>query len=121
MRNGFPKSKRDDEIVIASSGNVFADLGVPSPGEALLKSELARQIGEIIRRKSWTQAQAAAAIGVDQPGISALLRGRLREFSIDRLVRFLYRLDQDVQIIVQERATPRTSKQTRKRSRATGK
>ncbi|MBS0622354.1 MAG: XRE family transcriptional regulator [Verrucomicrobia bacterium] len=83
-----------------SSGNVFADLGIENPEEALAKSELARQISKLIKKKKLTQKQAAEILGIDQPKISALIRGRLRSFSLERLILFLNELGQDVSIIV---------------------
>ncbi len=75
-----------------SSGNVFADLGIENPEEALAKSELARQIGELIKKKKLSQKQAAERLGIDKPEISALIRGRLRNFSLEHLIRFLNEL-----------------------------
>ncbi len=83
-----------------SSGNVFADLGIENPGEALAKSELARQISKLIKKKKLTQKHAAEILGIDQPKISALIRGRLRSFSLERLIRFLNELGQDVNIMI---------------------
>lgn len=83
-----------------SSGNVFADLGVDNPEEALAKSELARQIAKIIKEKKLTQKQAAEILDIDQPKISALIRGRLRSFSLERLIKFLNELGQDVRILI---------------------
>ena len=83
-----------------SSGNVFADLGIKNPEEALAKSELARQIAKLIKKKKLTQKQAAEILGIDQPKISALIRGRLRSFSLERLICFLNELGQDVSIMV---------------------
>jgi len=83
-----------------SSGNVFADLGVENPEEALAKSELARQIAKIIKKRKLTQKQAAEILEIDQPKISALIRGRLRSFSLERLIRFLNELGQDVNIMI---------------------
>jgi predicted XRE-type DNA-binding protein len=96
---------------VVGSGNVFADLGVAHPEEALAKAELALKITETIARRQLTQAQAAALLKVDQPKISALTRGRLAGFSLDRLVRFLVLLGNDVEIIV--RARRRSSRQAR--------
>lgn len=83
-----------------SSGNVFADLGIENPEEALAKSELARQISKLIKKKKLTQKQAAEILGIDQPKISALIRGKLRSFSLERLIRFLNKLGQDVSIMI---------------------
>lgn len=71
------------------SGNVFEDLGHPRPAEALAKAELARKIAEVIAKRRLTQAAAAALLNLDQPKVSALVRGRLAGFSLDRLVRLL--------------------------------
>jgi predicted XRE-type DNA-binding protein len=93
--------------VTPSSGNVFADLGFAEPEEELTKAELASQIRQVIKRRRLTQVAAAAVMGVDQPKVSALLNGRLANFSTDRLMRLLTALGQDVEIIVKER--PRTT------------
>ncbi len=90
-----------------SSGNVFADVGLPRPEEALAKAELAQKISIIIRERQLTQAQAAQTLGVDQPKISALTRGRLSGFSIERLLRFLMLLGRDVEITVKSRPRSR--------------
>ena len=88
---------------VVGGSNVFADLGHPRPAEALAKAELARKIGAIIERRGLTQAAAAAILEVDQPKVSALIRGRLAGFSLDRLVRFLVLLGSDVEIVVKQR------------------
>jgi predicted XRE-type DNA-binding protein len=92
------KSKRD---YIVGSGNVFADLGLPNPEEALAKAELAHKITVVIREKGLTQVQTAKLLGVDQPKVSCLMRGRLTGFSLERLMRFLLLLGQDIHITVQ--------------------
>ena len=93
-------NERDRARVTQSSGNVFADLGLPDAEEALAKADLARQIARIIERRGWTQGRAAQVLGVDQARVSNLVRGRLEGFSTDRLLRFLNLLDQDVEIAV---------------------
>ncbi len=93
---------RKDHVV--GSGNVFEDLGHPRPAEALAKAELARKIGALITKRGLTQAGAAEVLKVDQPKVSALVRGRLAGFSLDRLVRFLVLLGSDVEIVVKPRA-----------------
>ena len=85
-----------------SSGNVFADLGIENPEEALAKAELARQIGNLIKKRNLTQKQAAEILAIDQPKISRLIRGRLRSFSLERLIRFLNELGQDVSITISD-------------------
>lgn len=88
------------ESVRTGGGNVFADLGLADAGERLVKAELARQIGMLIRGAGLTQARAAARLGVDQPKVSALLRGRLKDFSTERLMRFVTALDRDIVIAI---------------------
>ena len=89
--------------VIASSGNVFADLGVANPEEELLKAKLVREIRGIIKRRKLTQTRAAAMLGLKQPDVSALVTGRVGKFSIDRLVRCLDRMDYKVDVVVRHR------------------
>ncbi len=87
---------------VVGSGNVFADLGYARPEEAAAKAQLAHKITRIIDRRGLTQAEASEILEVDQPKISALKRGRLSGFSLDRLVRFLVLLGSDVEIVVKE-------------------
>jgi predicted XRE-type DNA-binding protein len=86
--------------VRASSGNVFADLGVAEPEEELTKAQLASHIRHAIKRRRPTQVQAARQMGLDQPKVSALMNGRLAGFSSGRLMRCLAALGQDVEIVV---------------------
>ena len=88
----------DDITVHDSSGNVFADLGIENSDEYMAKSELAAEILRIVQRRRLTQAEAAKLLGIRQPKVSELLRGRLDGFSTDRLLRFIIRLGYDVQI-----------------------
>jgi predicted XRE-type DNA-binding protein len=98
--------KREAKIpVTAGSGNVFADLGFESPDEELTKAQLAGEIMLAIKRRRLTQAAAANLMGVDQPKVSALLNGRLANFSSERLMRLLTALGHDVDITV--RVKPR--------------
>ena len=88
------------ERIERSSGNVFADIGVPNPDLALAKAELAAKILQVIERKGLTQAAAGKVLGIGQPKVSALMHGRLDGFSTDRLLRFLTQLGCDVRIRV---------------------
>jgi predicted XRE-type DNA-binding protein len=99
----------DEPDYTVSSGNVFADLGVADPSEALTKAELARRISTIIARRRLTQAAAAELLGIDQPKVSALIRGKLTGFSIERLLKFLNALDRDVEIVIKPRSRTRAS------------
>lgn len=88
--------------VRASRGNVFADLGLPDAAGHLAKAELAHQICLLIREAGLSQSQAAERLGVDQPKVSALLRGRLKDFSTERLMRFITAMDHDVVIAIRQ-------------------
>jgi len=95
----------------SSSGNVFADLGDTQAPETLLKSRLAQRLAKVIDAKGLTQSEVASILQIDQPKVSKILRGRLREFSTDRLFRFLNALDQDIQIVI--KAKPASRRQAR--------
>jgi len=69
--------------------NVFADLGLADPKERLAKAKLAMQINFLIKSKGLNQKSAAELLGIDQPKISALHKGKLAEFSLASLCRFL--------------------------------
>ena len=83
-----------------SSGNVFADLGLPHPEQELLKARLTLQIYRLIRQRGLTQVQAGEILGIQQPRVSALMRNRAGAFSVERLLDFLTALGQDVEITV---------------------
>lgn len=103
MRNGLESTKRTtrkSRDVEPSSGNVFADLGFPNPEEELAKADLAIRISQLLGERKLTQKQAASLLGIDQPKVSALLSGKLEGFSTERLLRFINRLGQDVQIVI---------------------
>lgn len=91
-----------------SSGNVFADLELPNADDLLAKAELAAKIIGEIQRRRLTQSEAAKVLGVDQPKISALKQGKLADFSIERLMRFLLMLGQDIEITVKVRRRRRS-------------
>jgi len=101
------------EAVEPSSGNVFADLGFPDAEERLLKAELAVKIAELIDQKGLTQIETARRVGLDQPKISHLLRGRLSGFSADRLFAILNRLGHSVEVRISARELPPKKTHTR--------
>jgi len=89
-----------------SSGNVFADLGLPNPEELLAKAELALQINRLIKQKKLTQVKVAKLLDIDQPKVSLLAQGKLSGFSIERLFKFLNLLGQEIVIKVCAAKTP---------------
>src|SRR5579863_2868135 len=95
-----PKKTASTVRVTASSGNVFADLGLPNPEQELVKAQLTLQIYRIIKKRGMTQAQTAKILGVKQPHVSLLMRNRAGTFSVGRLMEFLTALGQDVEVAV---------------------
>ena len=83
-----------------SGGNVFADIGFANPEREQLKAHLTLQIYRIIKSRGLTQVEAGAILGIKQPHVSALMRNRSGNFSVERLVDFLIALGQDVEITV---------------------
>ena len=95
------------------SGNVFADIGVPHAEEHLIKAHLVYRISQIIDGRALTQTAAAKALGVKQPDISKMLNGQFRQFSVERLLRFLVALNQDVRIVLKEHRDRRSNPSVR--------
>ena len=85
---------------VKSSGNVFADLGLPHPERELLKAKLTLQIYRLIKQRGLTQTEAGKILGIKQPHVSALMRNRAGAISVERRVDFLTALGQDVEITV---------------------
>ena len=83
-----------------SSGNVYADLGIKNADEHALKAELVRQIAAVMEEQELTQSAAGRRLGIAQPDVSRMLRGHFRQFSVERLMRFLVALGHDVEIVV---------------------
>jgi len=81
-----------------STGNVFLDMGMRDAEERLAKAELARVIRKEVADRGLTQTEAADLLGVKQPDISDLIRGKLARFSLGRLERFLNALDLEIRI-----------------------
>jgi predicted XRE-type DNA-binding protein len=95
------KRKTANKTSIAeSSGNVFADLGLPNADQELMKARLTLQIYRIIQERGLTQIEAGKILGIPQPHVSALARNRSGNFSVGRLIEFLTALGQDVKITV---------------------
>jgi predicted XRE-type DNA-binding protein len=82
------------------SRNVFKDIGVPNAEEHFVKAQLVFKIDTILKARGLKQVEAATLFGVRQPDVSKMLRGEFRQFSVERLLRFLVALDQDVEILV---------------------
>jgi predicted XRE-type DNA-binding protein len=91
----------DDNTVTRGSGNVFADLGLPEPESRLLKARVLAVINETIESQGLGSQKAIAdTLGIAQPDVSKLLRGRLAGFSLERLLDFASALGNDIDINV---------------------
>jgi predicted XRE-type DNA-binding protein len=95
-----PKKTARRVRITESSGNVFADLGVPNADQELVKAQLTLQIYRIVKKRGLTQGQAAKILGLKQPHVSLLMRNRAGTFSVGRLMEFLTALGQDVEVTV---------------------
>lgn len=82
------------------SGNVFADIGLANPEEALAKAEIARHMNKLIAERGLTQAEASRILGIDQSRVSALRNGRLSVFSLEKMMQFASRLGNEVEIVI---------------------
>jgi predicted XRE-type DNA-binding protein len=96
--------------VIKSSGNVFADLGLPDAAELQTKARLCAALNLIVERQRLTQVEAAAVLGINQPKVSALLNYKLEGFSVERLMHFLVALGHDVEIRVKAKPSSRSAR-----------
>jgi len=92
-----------DNTVTPGSGNVYADLGYDNPDEMLLKAQLVMLLSKAIKAKGLNQYQAAEVLGIDQPKVSALVRGQFRGYSLERLFKFLNAVDLDVEVNVKSK------------------
>ena len=94
---------KTDNVITKGRGNVFADLGLPNPEEDHLKAQLTARIQEFITQKALTQARVAVLLGMDQPKVSHLLRGRFSGFSVERLFEIVNRLGHNVEVRISEK------------------
>jgi predicted XRE-type DNA-binding protein len=96
--------------VFEGSENIFADIGLPNAEEHLIKARLVLTIDRLMTERGLKQVEAARLFSVKQPDVSKMLRGDFRQFSVERLMRFLVALGQDVEIVVKPSA-PRAKAQ----------
>lgn len=91
-----------DTITAVEHGtlNVFVDLGVPDPESQFLKAQLVARLAAVLKDQRLTQADAVQRVGVSQPDISRLLRGRFRDVSVESLLGMLAGLGCVVEIVV---------------------
>ena len=90
-----------DIEITKSSGNVFADLGLPDAETHVVKAKLVSNILDIMRDQGLTQTKAAELMGITQPEISRFSNGHFRDVTAERLMRLLTRLGCEVDIVFQ--------------------
>ena len=95
-----PANTGNAALSTTSSGNVYADLGFENSEDEQIKADLVLEIADIIGRRRLSQTAAAQIIGLSQPDLSKLLRGRTGGYSLERLLTFTRTLGSDVEIIV---------------------
>jgi predicted XRE-type DNA-binding protein len=95
-----------DDAVRCGTANLFADLGHADADAHLLKAKLVRRIHHRIDACGLIQVQAAKLMDVSQPDVSRMLRGHFRDFSVERLMRFLTALGCEVDIVVRSPGEP---------------
>ena len=93
-----------DDVATHSSGNVYADLGFDDPTEESLKADLVIGIIDEIKHRGLSQTAAARLMGLSQPDVSKLLRGRTGGYSLERLLGFTRALGGDVEITIKRNA-----------------
>ena len=92
-----------NENITPSSGNIFDDLGLGDSNKCLLKTRLLMVIRQLAKDRGLTQTRIAELVGTDQPTVSKAFRGQLDIVSVERLVQWLNRLGQDVEVRVSPR------------------
>jgi predicted XRE-type DNA-binding protein len=90
--------KKITQIATRSSGNVFADAGIPNAAKHMLKAQVAVVIMDEIRRQHLSQMEAADMMGIRQPDVSKILRGNFSGFGLERLLGLVQKLGRDVEI-----------------------
>ncbi len=90
--------------VTKGSHNIFADIGVPEPETALIRSQIMSRITEIIEERGLNQAQAGKILGLQQGRVSELMNGKLSLFSLEHLYKLLNTFEQDVEIIIKPKS-----------------
>lgn len=96
----------DGTEVQRSSGNVYADLGLPDAERLKIKTGLVVEIRKAMRRLGLTQQEAAKRMGITQPKVSDMMRGDFSNLSERKLMNCLNRLGYDIEIKVKPASKP---------------
>ncbi|WP_250126689.1 helix-turn-helix transcriptional regulator [Chroococcidiopsis sp. CCMEE 29] len=90
--------------VFEGSGNVYADLGLADADELYMRAKIGVQVLNILKERHLKQREVADLLGIVQPDVSLLMRGRFNRFSTEKLLDFLKRLDQEVILVINSRS-----------------
>lgn len=93
-----------------SYGNIFADLDDPEADQTLVRAQLLSRIIEIISDRNLTEDQTAITLQLSKPETSALINGKLSQFSLEKLFQILNSLDKDIEIILKPKIDTKTAK-----------
>jgi predicted XRE-type DNA-binding protein len=112
MKTDRDLSEDLETTVTPGSGNVYADLGYEHPEEMLLKAHLVSLLSKAIKAKGLDRDRAAEVLGIDRSKVADLLRGQFREYSLERLFKFLNAFDLDVEVNVTSKPEDRERSHT---------
>ena len=97
-------TEKTGEDVTRGTTNVYADLGLPDAEGQLLKAQLVSRLADLIEALGLTQSKAADRIGIGQPDLSKILKGRFRGYSTERLLWCLTALGSEIDIVIRPQA-----------------
>lgn len=124
-KRSMPTVDPIEDVFVESSGNIFADLGLPDPDVHLAKAMLVSQLSKSIKRMKFTIAKAAVKLGLQAEELRNILKGRFRSYTLERLIRFHTQLGQPIEFAVcirndqTPKVHPNTSSAKRKRTART--
>lgn len=102
-KQSAPAAPAEDELSFqTSSGNVFADLGLPDSDGLMFKADLASRLTDVLRASGLTQRPAAARLGWTQPEVAAFTKGRISGFSVERIMRGLKTMGKSVEVHIKD-------------------
>ena len=107
MKKSSPRGSKNESRITIGSGNVFADLGLPNAEEEAVRASLVLHLATELEARGLTQSEAAKLLGVDQPTVSRIMRGRFERFSLERIIRVLVSAGRDVKIVIPPARRPR--------------
>src|SRR5262249_42904572 len=90
----------EDIEMYKGSGNVFADLGLKDAEELYTRARIGFQVLTILQARQLQDSEVATLLNIEPSDASLLMRGRFHHFSVERLLSFLKKLDQEVTLLI---------------------